>query len=118
MGKACPDHDEPVFECEHCSATARVRQAAESGRIEWASDVIVEFLEPYVDQIRKAIDEVCESEGMGMAETAWISDKSCICDFPIEKPELAKLRELLGVPVECHDYIYEIARRLRDKNPA
>jgi len=118
MGKACPNHDEPVFECEHCSATARIRQAAEGGRIEWASDVIVEVLELYVDQIRKAIDEVCESEEIGMAETAWISDESRICDFPLEKPELAKLREVLGVPVEENDYIYEIAKRLRDKKPA
>lgn len=118
MGKACPDHDEPVFECEHCSATARIRQAVQGGRIERASDVIVEVLEPYVDQIRKAIDQVCESEEIGMAETAWISDESCICDFPIEKQELVKLRELLGVPVEDRDYIYEIAKRLRDKKPA
>jgi len=118
MGKACPDHDEPVFECEHCSATARIRQAVEGGRIERASDVIVEILEPYVDQIRKAIDQVCESEEIRMAETAWISDGSCICDFPIEKQELVKLRELLGVPVEDRDYIYEIAKRLRDKKPA
>lgn len=118
MGKACPDHDEPAFECEHCSATARIRQAVQGGRIERASDVIVEVLEPYVDQIRKAIDQVCESEEIGMAETAWISDESCICDFPIEKQELVKLRELLGVPVEDRDYIYEIAKRLRDKKPA
>jgi hypothetical protein len=118
MGKACPDHDEPVFECEHCSSTVRIRQAVQGGRIERASDVIVEVLEPYVDQIRKAIDQVCESEEIGMAETAWISDESCICDFPIEKQELVKLRELLGVPVEESDYIYEIAKRLRDKKPA
>jgi hypothetical protein len=118
MGKVCPDHDEPVFECEHCSSTARIRQAVEGGRIERASDVIVEVLEPYVDQIRKAIDQVCESEEIGMAETAWISDESCICDFPIEKQELVKLRELLGVPVEDRDYIYEVAKRLRDQKPA
>ena len=118
MGKACPNHDEAVFECEHCSATARIRQAVEGGRLARASDVIVEVLEPYVDQIRKAIDKVCESEEMGMAETAWISDESCVCDFPIEKPELIKLRELLGVPVEERDYIYEVAKRLRDKKPA
>ncbi len=118
MGKACPDHDEPVFECEHCSATARFRQAIEDGRIECASDVIVEVLEPYVDQIRKAIDEACESEEIGMAEAAWISDESRICDFPIEKQELVKLRESLGIPIEERDYIYEIAERLRDKKPA
>jgi hypothetical protein len=114
MGKACPDHVEPVFECEQCSSTARIRQAAADGRIVRASGVIVEALEPYVEQIRKATDEACESVEIGMAENAWISDESRICDFPIEQPGLVKLRELLGVPVEERDHIYEVAKRLRD----
>ncbi|MBH0200270.1 MAG: hypothetical protein HP497_12760 [Nitrospira sp.] len=55
MDRFCPAHDIPEFDCTDCSKVAKIRQAAEAGRVELASMVLVDTLEAYVDVILKAI---------------------------------------------------------------
>ncbi len=105
MGRFCPAHDIPQFDCIDCSRTASIRQAAVDGRIELASTVLVDALESYVEQVLEAL---------GHPE-ALVTDLSTIGDFGLEDDERAAAGAALGLPLTDDDSIYEIARLLRDK---
>jgi hypothetical protein len=53
-------------------------------------------------------------EAMGHPE-ALVTDISCVSDFCLTKKELASLREELGVRVSDHDYVWEVAERVRKR---
>lgn len=105
MGRSCSAHDTPQFDCIDCSRTASIRQAAADGRIELASTVLVDTLEPYVELVLNAI---------GHPE-ALVTDLSTIGDFGLDDDERSAACDKLGVTLSDADYVYEIARRLRDQ---
>lgn len=105
MGRFCPAHDTPQFDCVECSRTACIRQAAVDGRIELASTVLVDTLEPHIEQALEAL---------GHPE-ALVTDLSTIGDFGLDDKERAAASDRLGVALSDDDYIYEIARLLRGK---
>lgn len=105
MGRSCPAHDTPQFDCIDCSRTATIRKAAADGRIELAPTVLVDTLEPYVEQVLEAL---------GHPE-ALVTDLSTIGDFGLEDNECAAAGSKLRVALLDDDYIYEIARRPRDQ---
>jgi len=103
MGRACPIHDIPQFDCTDCSKVATIRQVAADGRIELASTVLVETLESYIEGILTAF---------GHPE-ALVTDLSTIGDFGLEDDERSAASSRLGVTLSDADYIYEVAQRLR-----
>ena len=105
MGRSCSVHDTPQFDCIDCSRTANIRQAAADGRIEFASTVLVDTLEPYVEAVLNAL---------GHPE-ALVTDLSTIGDFGLEDDERCAASARLGVTLSDDDYVYEIARGLRDQ---
>lgn len=105
MGRSCPVHDTPQFDCIDCRRTASIRQAAEDGRIELASTVLMDTLEPYVELVLNAL---------GHPE-ALVTDLSTIGDFGLDDDELSSASTRLDVALSETDYIYEVAQRLRDK---
>jgi len=105
MGRACQIHNIPNFDCIDCRRTASIRQAAADGRIELASAVLVDALESYVEQVLKAIDH----------PEALVTDLSTIGDFGLDADERSAASDRLGVALSDDDYLYEIARRLRDQ---
>ncbi len=106
--------------------------------MKFADRTVVEALEPYVDEILEITAELTCQPGI---RSALVSDKSMINDFlefeltgekkfnkklkkivetlthntRKNREIIAELNNRLGVPVELHDYIYEIALRLRDR---
>jgi hypothetical protein len=105
MGRSCPAHDAPQFDCNDCSRTARIRQAAADGRIELASTVLVDTFESYVEVVLSAL---------GHPE-ALVTDLSTIGDFGLDDDDRSAASAKLGVALSDADYIYEVARRLRDQ---
>jgi hypothetical protein len=105
MGRACLYHDIPQFDCMDCRAVATIRQAAEDGRIELAPTVLVDTLEPYVEQVLKALKQL----------EALVTDLSMIGDFSLDDDERTAASTRLGVVMMNTDYIYEVAQRVRDK---
>jgi hypothetical protein len=105
MGRSCPAHDTPQFDCIDCRRTATIRQAAEDGRIELASAVLVDTLESYVELVLNALNH----------PEALVTDLSTIGDFGLDHDERCAASARLGVTVSDADYIYEVAQRLRDK---
>ncbi len=105
MGRSCSAHDAPQFDCIDCSRTARIRQAAADGRIELASTALVDTLESYVEAVLNAL---------GHPE-ALVTDLSTIGDFGLEDDERSAASANLGLMLSDADYVYEIARRLRDQ---
>ncbi len=105
MGRSCPAHDTPQFDCSDCRRTARIRHTAEDGRIELASTVLVDRLESDVELVLKAL---------GHPE-ALVTDLSTVGDFGLDENECAAASAALGVTLSDDDYIYEIAQRLRDE---
>jgi hypothetical protein len=105
MGRSCPAHDAPQFDCNDCSRTARIRQAAADGRIELASTVLVDTLESYVEVVLSAL---------GHPE-ALVTDLSTIGDFGLDDDERSAASAKLGLMLLDDDYVYEIARRIRDQ---
>ena len=105
MGRSCSAHDAPQFDCNDCSRTARIRQAAADGRIELASTVLVDRLESYVEVVLSAL---------GHPE-ALVTDLSTIGDFGLEDEERSAASDRLGVALSEEDSVYEIARCLRDR---
>lgn len=105
MGRSCSEHDTPQFDCIDCRRTARIRQAAVDGRIELASTVLVGTLEPYVDLVLEALDH----------PEALVTDLSTVGDFGLDDDERSVASDRLGVPLSDAAYLYEIARRLREK---
>lgn len=103
MGRACPVHDVPQFDCIDCSKVATIRQATEDGRIEIASTVLVDALESYVELVLTAL---------GHPE-ALVTDLSTVGDFCLEDDERSAASARLGVVLSDADYIYEVAQRLR-----
>ena len=77
-------------------------------KIVFASGKRVNELDNYVRLVLQAINDIC---GAGVG--AWVSDRSCIGDFPIEK-DIQKLRDILKMPVEVNDYIVDVAQRLKN----
>lgn len=105
MGRSCSVHDTPQFDCIDCRRTASICHAAEDGRIELASSVLVDTLEEYVELVLNAL---------GHPE-ALVTDLSTIGDFGLEDDERCAASAQLGVTLSDDDYVYEIARRLRDQ---
>ena len=105
MGRACPVHNIPNFECIDCRRTASIRQAAADGRIELVSTVLIDALESHVEQVLNAL---------GHPE-ALVTDLSTIGDFGLDDDERSAASATVGVVLSDDDYLYEIARRLRDK---
>jgi hypothetical protein len=105
MGPFCPAHDTPQFDCMDCRRTASIRQAAEDGRIELASTVLVDTLESYVEVVLNALDH----------PEALVTDLSTVGDFGLDAEERCAASAKLGVALSDDDYIYEVARRLRDQ---
>ena len=106
MGRSCPAHDIPQYDCIDCSRIATLRQAAEDGHIELASTVLVDALEPYVERVLKALSH----------PEAMVTDLSTISDFGLDNDELSTASTRLEVTLSDTDYIYEVAQRLRDKS--
>ncbi len=105
MGRACRYHDIPQFDCVDCKAVASVRQAVADGRVELAPTVLVDMLEPYVEQVLEALEH----------SEALVTDLSKVGDFSLEDEERAAASARLGVVMTDTDYIYEVAQRVRDK---
>ncbi|BFU90863.1 MAG: hypothetical protein NTAFB01_20500 [Nitrospira sp.] len=103
MGRSCPLHDIPQFDCIDCSKVANIRQAAVDGRIELASTVLVDTLESYVELVLNALDH----------PEALVTDLSTIGDFGLDDDERCAASAKLGVALSDADYIYEVAQRLR-----
>jgi hypothetical protein len=55
MGRSCPAHDAPQFDCNDCSRTARIRQAEVDEPIKLASAVLVDVLESGVELMLNAL---------------------------------------------------------------
>jgi hypothetical protein len=85
-----------------------VKNPFKGKKIVFASGKRVSELDEYVRLVLQAINDIC---GAGVG--AWVSDMSCIGDFPIEK-DIQKLRDILKMPVEVNDYIVDVAQRLKD----
>ena len=105
MGRSCPVHDIPQFDCIDCRRIATLRQAAEDGRIELASTVLTDTLEPYVELVLNALNH----------PEALVTDQSTISDFGLDPDELSTASTRLEVTVSDTDYVYDVAQRLRDK---
>ena len=105
MGRSCPTHDIPQYDCIDCSRLATIRQAAEDGRIELASTVLVDTLEAYVEQVLKALNH----------PEALVTDLSTIGDFGLDDDERFAASAGLGVTLSNDDSLYEVAQHLRDQ---
>jgi hypothetical protein len=90
-----------------CRRIATLRQAAEDGRIEPASTVLVDTLEPYVELVVNALKH----------PEALVTDLSTIGDFGLDDDELSTASTRLEVALSDTDCVYEVAQRLRDKQP-
>lgn len=104
MGRSCPAHDTPQFDCTDCRRVASIRQAAVDGRFELASTVLVDTLESYVELVLNALDH----------PEALVTDLSTVGDFGLDDDERSAASSRLGVLSDA-DYIYEVAQRLRDQ---
>ena len=99
----------------------KIRKLAREGKIEFASQDRIKYLDAYVEQVLDAL---------GHPE-AFVSDESTISDFiDLDKywtysedddahhlnamgaQRLAEISQELGVEINCHDYIWEIAKKL------
>jgi hypothetical protein len=105
MGRSCPTHDIPQFDCIDCRRTATIRHAAEDGRIELASTVLVDTLDSYVELVLNALGH----------PDALVTDLSRVGDFGLDADERFAASARLGVTLSDDDYIYEVAQLLRDK---
>lgn len=105
MGHACLYHDILQFDCVDCRAVATIRQAAEDGYIELASTVMVDVLEPHVEQVLKALNQ----------PEALVTDLSMIGDFSLDDDERTAASVRLGAVMTDTDFIYEVAQRVRAK---
>jgi hypothetical protein len=105
MGRFCLYHDIPQFDCVDCRTVATIRQAAEDGRIALAPTVLVDTLAPYVEQVLKALKQ----------PEALVTDLGMIGDFSLDDDDRTAASARLGVGMTNTDYIYEVARRVRDK---
>ena len=107
-------------------------------KIVWASAVVVEALQPFVDEV---LGCVAEHTGQPGVAGAMVTDESAIYDFlrstptynyskhpfkdelircttsdtPENRELVKKMAAELEVPVDIWDRIYEVAIRLRDK---
>lgn len=95
MGRSCPAHDVPQFDCSDCRRTASIRQAAVDGRIELASTVLVDTLESYVELVLNALDH----------PEALVTDLSTISDFGLDDDERSAASDRLGVALSDDDYV-------------
>lgn len=75
------------------------------GRIEFTPLVLIDTLESYVEVVLEAL---------GYPE-ALVTDLSTIGDFGFEDDERSAAGDNLGLALVDDDYVYEMARRLRDK---
>lgn len=93
MGRSCPAHDIPQFDCMDCRSIATLRQAAEDGCIELASTVLVDTLEPYVELVLNALNH----------PEALVTDQSTIGDFGLDDDELSTASTRLEVALSDTD---------------
>jgi len=105
MGRSCPVHDVPQFDCIDCSRTACISQAAADGRIELASTVLVDTRESYVELVLNPLRH----------PEALVTDLRTIGDVGLDDDERSAASVKLGVALSDDDYVYEIARRLRNQ---
>ncbi len=77
MGRSCPTHDVPQFDCIDCRRTASICQAAADGHIELAPAVLVDMLESYVELVLNALDH----------PEALVTDLSTVGDFGLDDDE-------------------------------
>lgn len=105
MGRSCPAHDTPQLERVNGRRTATIRQAAEDGRIELASTVLLDTPESYVELVLNALDH----------PEALVTDLSTVGDFGPDADECLAASAKLEVTLSDTDYVYEVAQRLRDK---
>lgn len=78
-------------------------------KIVFATDKRVRELGKFCDEVLRAICKVS-----GLSSGAWISDESCVGDFPIDEKNIQQLRDRLSVSVEVDDYIVDVAQRIKD----
>lgn len=98
VDKAPTDPDAPEF--------SEIQEKIKKGEIK------VEFApELHVGDLGEYVDRVLDALGFG---TAWVSDMSCVSDFPLDSDDLEKASQELGVEVGFSDYIYQVAQRLKD----
>ncbi|MGE3154352.1 MAG: hypothetical protein AB7G48_16165 [Nitrospiraceae bacterium] len=105
MGRACPAHEIPQFDCIDCRRIATIRQAAEDGRIELASTALVDTLESYVEFVLEALDH----------PDALVTDLSTVGDFGLDADDLSIASTRLELTLLDTDYVHEVAQRLRNK---
>jgi len=107
--------------------------------VKFAESTVVDALEPYIHQVQETLAEITGQDGI---LSAFVSDKSMIVDFltasedtgktsqhpmykdkpikvvsydiPENREIIKKLANKLDVSVEIHDYLYDVALRLRD----
>ena len=105
MGRPCPAHDIPQFNCIDCRRIATLRQAAEDGPHRAGRSSIG----GYTGTIHRASTE-CAQPSRGP-----VTDLSTIGGFGLDHDELSTMNTRLELSLSDTDYIYEIAQRLRDK---
>jgi len=86
----------------------KIRDAAKAGRIKFASQKKLVKLDEFVELVMRGVVKISK-----IPNSYFISDMSCVGDFPVEEKDLPKLERMWGVKVELDDYIYEVAKRLK-----
>jgi hypothetical protein len=66
------------------------------------------YYQPWVDEIIQVMCDVTGEE-----KPLFISDESMIGDMPLEKEDLKKMSEILGIPVKPTDFILDLAKSLK-----
>ena len=79
-------------------------------KVEFSPQNEIELLKPWVDKVLEAIG----------VSSAWVSDRSILGDFfsrgDSYDQKVQAVADALGLPdLSGSDYIYEVARRLRDR---
>lgn len=95
---------DPVINWGAGSIPASSSSDMKKKKIEFASGQRISYLEPWVDQVMKAI----------CPDYLFISDESSIGDFEVEEEGLPALSKELGVPVKMRDLIVDVAQRMKD----
>jgi hypothetical protein len=97
--------------CDYCHATLlqqagkleEIQGLVREKKIEFAPQDRVEALDAYIDKFLQAIE----------IPQAWVSDESCVGDFPLEEEDMAELEATLGVEVKLRDYVVDVAERMK-----
>lgn len=88
-----------------------VREKLQHARIEMATQDGIASLQPYVDRIMEGVRKIAGISG------AFISDESCLTDFPFGDDDAVTLSEMLGVSIDLNDendnYIVRLAYKMK-----